>query len=311
LVLYRLHAAIYFLFLVHYCFYTDDYCLTDQPASTTLYVHNAEKDNRGRIDYFQAVQPNKNSIDEGSVTKKRRIRLKPYYIPVSSMPRILKRDIRREYGLMMTNVMNSGDYNLVKQFYRQYFSPNLHSISKADSHDFTTPIVKISLGIDHAAFSIGHAYETIPDIAFQLQNTLIIRKQYETGSIVKLTLQVNVTPLFMKELHETIQLTDQEKDIHRNMIHYYGHGEHLETAWVEKNIDTFCMPSSSFSKTVELRDHLDHRRKLQLEPCLVCQAISEKYVQTPQSAAVPVELQIFLDDQHRAYRLESCVVPQQ
>ena len=150
-----------------------------------------------------------------------------------------------------------------------------------------------------------------------LQNTQIVRKQYETGSIVKLSLQVNVTPLFMKELHETIQLTDQEKDIHRNMIHYYGHGEHLETAWVEKNIDTFCMPSSPSSssttslETVEFIDHMNCERKLQLEPCLICQAISEKYVQTPQSAAVPVELQIFLDDQHRAYRLESCVVPQQ
>jgi len=279
--------------------------LTDQPATTKkLRVHN-EKDNRGTIDYFQAVQSNKTSIDEGHVAKKRRIRLKTYYIPVSSMPRILKRDIRREYGMMMTNVMNSGDYNLVKQFYRQFFSPNFQSITKADSHD-CTPIVKISVGIDHAAYFIGRAFETIPDLAVQLQNTQIIRKQHETGSVVKLTLQANITPLFTPE---AIQLTDQEKDIHRNMIHY-SYGEHLETAWVEKNIDSFCMPSSSFSKTMEFIDHTAGR-KLQLEPCLICQAISEKYVQTPQSVALPVELQMYLDEQHRAYRMEICVVKNQ
>ena len=255
------------------------------------------------------VQSSESSSKEVSIGKKRKIHRKPYYIRVNSMPRILKRDIRRDYGTMLTNVVNSGDYDLVKQFYTQFFSPNLQSVTRETPYNDFNPLVKMSFCVDHTIHDILRTYQTLPDIVFQLENAQIIRKKHERGSIVKLSFQIKVTPLFAQELPIDIQLTEKEKDIHRNMIHYYGHGEHLETAWVEKNIDTFCMPSSSASSTTSLEtvEFIDHTagRRLQLEPCLVCQGICAKCIEAPQGVAVPLELQIYLDEQHRAYRIES------
>jgi len=59
------------------------------------------------------------------VTKKPK---KKYYVKVNSVPRILKRDIRRDYGRMFANVHNSTDYNMVDSFFRFIFYPDCQII---------------------------------------------------------------------------------------------------------------------------------------------------------------------------------------
>jgi hypothetical protein len=49
--------------------------------------------------------------------------LDPNY-QISYIPRILKSDIRRQYGTMFTNVFNSADYDIMYQYVRTFSAPN-------------------------------------------------------------------------------------------------------------------------------------------------------------------------------------------
>lgn len=117
----------------------------------------------GSDDHSYELIPASSASDDGSSGEEKsakksalgkRIRYK-YYI---RLPKVLKRDIRRQYPLMIANIMNSNDFELFHSFFRT-FSYNsvgfkLHNLS--------------SLGIDsHDAY--GHLFmqEAPPEVDYQ------------------------------------------------------------------------------------------------------------------------------------------------
>lgn len=87
-------------------------------------------------------------------------------------PRVLKRDIRREYMRMLFNVLNSGDLPMFKHYLHKYFVPHsTFSKSLLGSNNHHPAEKGQCLGIEKIYEFFQIIAETSPDYIFQLQDT--------------------------------------------------------------------------------------------------------------------------------------------
>jgi hypothetical protein len=125
--------------------------------------------------------------------KKKKNRLKPYYVPVHSMPRILKRDIRREYGRMLINVLNLGNEDHFIKFFNTFcdnpdsYFTTLHSSRLQGT---TRPAVIYTNGIVSSVGQILKDLAPSPDFVFYLQSAQIIRKSELQGCQILLEMTI-------------------------------------------------------------------------------------------------------------------------
>jgi len=134
---------------------------------------------------------------------------KQYYIRANPCPRILKRDIRRDYGRMFANVMNSTDLGFVQAFFCQIAYPDCqwHKYKVPELEYVTRPYYaalanyerkleveeKLSYFIHHT-----HLFSTVfPDFVMKLNEAKIVQKEGVTGSKVVLNTQISGTNAFV------------------------------------------------------------------------------------------------------------------
>jgi len=123
----------------------------------------------------------KDSISQG-IKKPKKKRKKPYYIPVNKLPRILKRDIRRDYPNMYVNVLNSQDPELMNSFFEQFAIPTL-SFSRylPHAHRHNVPVSRSMNGIQTIAEGIHEEIKDFPDFVLQIQSVKIYQKEHMSG----------------------------------------------------------------------------------------------------------------------------------
>jgi len=237
---------------------------------------------------------------------------KQYYIPVNSMPRILKRDIRREFGRMFTNVYNSGDQLLVEKFFSCFCVPSVHSIVYSQSSNSINPTIKLTKGVMPVIVLTNYRLSLIPDMIFQLRQAQIIRKSEIEGCCINLQLEINCTPLFMQEWQDNVDTNNEHIQAHGELIHFYGHVsdncKDFTVPWVIPNARIYCRDSAS--QTIEEAMqymNLENDQHGTLEPCKICQSLlRNKLLETPKSCNGKTNMKFFLDAQNRLYRMEFC-----
>lgn len=242
--------------------------------------------------------------------KKRRNRKKAYYIPVNSLPRILKRDIRREYARMLTNVYNSADEELVDKFFNHFCVPSFQSVLYTKNSSKSRPAIKFTHGIKPSIIRTVEGISNIPDIIFQIQQTQIIRKDEYTGCSISISMGVNCTPLFVQECEENININDEIAQRHHEIVHYYGlvDGENcdMNTPWILPNVqlDSTCDAKSIVEEATQHINNNTASAVANLQQCWICQSMRNSYIKNPMSTKGIFEIEMRLDAENRLYRLD-------
>lgn len=111
----------------------EDYLVKPISYNTEIYNKNSFEKNQLIVSKFS--KNNKLNIikNKKNIKKKKNIN----YVPVNRFPIIIKKDFRRYFAQMLTNVMNSHDIILINQFYSHFF---LSSAFFLNSIKFISPI---------------------------------------------------------------------------------------------------------------------------------------------------------------------------
>jgi hypothetical protein len=132
-------------------------------------------------------------VDDKPKKRKR----KSYYIPKFAFPRILKRDIRRDYAIMLTNVLNSADENLMSKFFNRYSMNSCQYVDCfPDEYLNNRPFVRIAKGIDAIVFRLLQDFSSIPDFVIRLLNTRIKQSHDVPGSQIVCNVEFSGTKMF-------------------------------------------------------------------------------------------------------------------
>jgi len=214
------------------------------------------------------------------------------------MPRILKRDIRRDFAKMITNVYNSGDEILVEQFFNHFCVRNFQSIIFSHSSSASKPAVKLTTGLKPAIFRSTQSLSVFPDMTFELEKAQIIRRPGIVGSLIHLNLKVNCTPLFMEELQSYVDYNNEDVQAHHRLVHYYGdvtlctqsgnnsfHHAKYNIPYVIPNVFMVCDPIQYDQDSSQmLQEATQLLQSNELVPCWICcQAMHRKTFETPHS----------------------------
>lgn len=139
---------------------------------------------------------------------------KIYYVPVNRFPKILKRDFRRYFPLMLSNVMNSMDSELVDKFSKSFFMDN---IKYTDDIKFDTCFSyskskhnTIRLNIENVSLLYFFHYYCIPDLVCRLDDNIKIIQRLDDKKI-SLVYDANVEATQLYEIrHSSLDLINQE-----------------------------------------------------------------------------------------------------
>ncbi len=139
--------------------------------------------------------------------------------------RIFRRDIRRKYALMLSNVMNSRDSLLLSQFLKEFAVPHFEAHEEIpEDVDLKLHRMKIIQGQDQFVEVIGYNFAMMPDGIFCLSDVKVCQKLNTLGSRVVLRASMLGTMVFeVKKSNQHRTLTSGEemkaspyyqKDIH-------------------------------------------------------------------------------------------------
>lgn len=127
-------------------------------------------------------------------------------IDPKNMPeiRILRRDIRRSYGEMFTNVINNHDTELYQKFIDEFFRPDCKVIRSLPPHEITKAFELVVWngdrnGLEELLLGFVFSCEIMPDSIFQMQETQVRVRQGVKGSLVMTKSLVRGTRLFLVE----------------------------------------------------------------------------------------------------------------
>lgn len=128
-------------------------------------------------------------------TKKRK--RKSYYVKRYPFPRILKRDIRRDYAIMLTNVLNSADENLMLKFFQRFGTQSCQYVDCfPDEYINNQPFIRYAKGIDAIVYRLLQDFSSIPDFVIRLKNANIVQKNEIKGSQIVCNVEFSGTKMF-------------------------------------------------------------------------------------------------------------------
>lgn len=155
------------------------------------------------------------------VKKPKKKRKRPYYIPVNKLPRILKRDIRRDYPGMYVNVLNSLDVNLMSQFFEQFATPTLtFSRYLPQAHRHNIAISRSINGVHSIASGIHEEIKDFPDFMLQIQDVKIYQKQNVSGCKIIIQSLMNGTMLIYAQTMAKVVAAAAAAEAHTNRHHH-------------------------------------------------------------------------------------------
>ncbi len=173
-------------------------------------VTDASSSSNHNYDYFQflpQVQTPQFYLNEKGARRKRRRCINPSFMPEI---RILRRDIRRRFGEMIANVVNSHDISLLRQFCNDMFRPDCQIIRLNPPPNLVSRVIAELVYEEvsrYSNFSGFHSlvdeytfhYEMIPDFVFLLQESHLRLKQGFGGSVVTMKFSSRGTQTFRIE----------------------------------------------------------------------------------------------------------------
>lgn len=143
--------------------------------------------------------------DTNETTKKKK---KRYYVPVYTLPRILKRDIRRDYGPMFANVLNSTNFSLMNNFFSTFVTRDCAFIETF--YDSTTALQANSpvfnnttVGQSEIANYLYTIISNFPDFMVKINSNQIIQKSGMVGSIIVFSTSMKGTKVDSLEMLPT------------------------------------------------------------------------------------------------------------
>jgi len=131
---------------------------------------------------------------------------KQYYVKVNAVPRILKRDIRRDYGKMLANVFNSAEFTMIDSFlkyickpecqimkYRRIVPLSSSSLTKRmpePTHNKILECGETLAGFIYHSYLIGNSF---PDFVMKVTEVNISQMEGLAGSRVILEVEFHGT----------------------------------------------------------------------------------------------------------------------
>lgn len=143
--------------------------------------------------------------------KKRRRHSNPTFLPAI---RILRRDIRRKYGEMMSNVLNSCDRDLCLRFLKAFAIPTFISYYQVFPSELLTYLHcsrKIE-GVEEVVEIFCRKCFSAPDIVFHASDNKVCQRLNTPGSRVVANLSVKGTMLYAFVSDRNHAVEDQSED---------------------------------------------------------------------------------------------------
>lgn len=135
------------------------------------------------------------TIPDQKKRKKRRRHSNPTFLPAI---RILRRDIRRKYGEMMSNVLNSCDRDLCLRFLKEFAIPNFtgyYQVFPSELLAYLHCSRKIE-GVEEVVEIFCRKCLSAPDIVFHASDNQVCQRLNTPGSRVVASLSVQGTMLY-------------------------------------------------------------------------------------------------------------------
>lgn len=176
---------------------------------------------------------------------------------VNPFPRVLKRDVRRNYMNMYANVMNSCDKDLLSKYLNQYYSPDcMFTKATCISEDSVPSTIYQATGRNVIRDFLSLCMENSPDLLLELSNTqlrvnnktnqtLIVSKYKVKGTKIK-----NTKSDFVSLMKRLIQLRDDllfRKDHSRLLTP--SSSPSLDTLYSSAQTPLTAQPTTSFKST--------------------------------------------------------------
>jgi len=173
----------------------------DEEDDDDDYVHSV-------ADSTSKMSVNKSDNIVVKKTAKRRKR-RSYYIPANRVPRLLRRDARRDYGTMLMNILNSKDDLLISKFVQKFHTPDcVFSASFPDAVQFNERTNVHAAGKMATTNEITYAIQDYPDLIVEMKECQILRQESVKSSRIAIMSGWKGTKLFfpakaMMKLHQT------------------------------------------------------------------------------------------------------------
>jgi hypothetical protein len=124
-----------------------------------------------------------------------------YHRRANPFPRVLKRDIRRDYGAMLINVLNSFDGDLTAKFFTQFCIQDCHKLDifPEVTKDYNLPGFRRVDGLNQIVYHLLHDLSHIPDSVFCMKGSHIRQRSDITGSQVCVRVLFQGTKTYMNQ----------------------------------------------------------------------------------------------------------------
>jgi len=242
--------------------------------------------------------------EEGVKKKRKRNHYPPaksYYVPVHAFPPIIKRDIRREFGRMITNVYNSCDEAMFSRFFNQFCLP--------DFKYFLTPKGKRTIAerptelhcLDNVNAVIAYTSKYIslvPDVFLKVQQNQIIRRKDISGCIIQLEHSIRFTELHIDRYFQPTCLQPTTNNDTVSICNCWVCQKCMSIRLLEE-----CQVTPPFSILSE-EDSVTSS-----STAVSCDQQEDELHHPAKEIVGIIKIRMFLDDSHRLYRMENIYQP--
>lgn len=172
---------------------------TSVETGNTSHLSTSKNNSSKKRSHNELISPSTSSdseVSDGMLSKAPR----PVEASVSKatvLPRIVKSDLRRKFGLMFMNVMNSMDFTMLDSFFRKFFIPSASLIKTP--HDDSVMGCSVHLQSTNLLIAyFGLILQLSPDKILRLGEMKIRQRADASGSELVANFQLRLT-----KLHDT------------------------------------------------------------------------------------------------------------
>lgn len=226
---------------------------------------------------------------------------KSTYIPVNKFPVIVKKDFRRFFAQMMTNVLNSQDLEFMKNFFYHFSSTNFHyceSFNVASPFSTHKSSSNTILQSDLPSFLLFYLYQSAksPDVVLSIEDIKLV--QYRNDDKTYLFIKILLTSTQLYDIEEyrinnfnIFQLNNKE-EYFKNLINEltYNNSKNKDLSYSTQNVS---------EKSEILLDKLI-KRELNLE-----NIVRLKFLNTPKQRQMLMEMKLVFDNNNKVLAIFS------
>jgi len=130
-------------------------------------------------------------------------RKKSTYIRKNPLPRILKRDLRRDFGMMFINISNGCDCSVLSKFLSEFCLPTIryYEYNAGAAIHWNKPPIRAANHLNSVFEILSHYAVNIPDYCLQMEKCTIVQREGWKGSKLVLMGKFKGTfflPMFME-----------------------------------------------------------------------------------------------------------------